>query len=221
MSGEIDNALLPVQFEKRREVTRGDLGESWDIFGDLGDSWGILGDLGGALGDDVFGENGANFGENTGDAVGELVEDDLEKPLGDSRGDAKGDLFPVPTFPALGDSGGVSSHSPLSWDNGKQVRVVDVMGLDGEEGVLTHNAPVKDKLSNIENGQANRLRSNIENGQANRLRSNIENSQDNRQRSNIENGQANRQRSKVSVQLSITYLQHWFERQRWASFGVC
>ena len=71
------------------------------------------------------------------------------------------------------------------------------MGLDGEEGVLTHNAPVKDKSSNIENGQANRLRSNIENGQANRLR------------------------SKVSVQLSITYLQHWFERQRWASFGVC
>lgn len=134
MSVKIDDALLLVQFEKRREVNLGDLGESWDILGDLGD----------ALGDDsVFGENGASFGEHIGE---ELVEDDLEKLLGDMRGDARGDLFPSPIFPALGDSGGVSSHSPLSWESGKWGKVVNAIGLDGEEGLFRHNSPIRRKV---------------------------------------------------------------------------
>ena len=107
-----------------------------------------MGDLGDALGDKI--ENGANFGEHFGDAVGELAECDLEKSLGDMIGDAKGDLFPIPTFPALGDSGGVGSHPPLSWETGKRGEVVNVMGLesDGEEGLLMHNAPVRKSQRN-------------------------------------------------------------------------
>lgn len=75
----------------------------------LGVSWNVLGDRGDALGDDViFEENGENLGEHFGEARGEL---------GDIIGNTCGDLFPNPTLPALGESGGVSSHSPLSWES--------------------------------------------------------------------------------------------------------
>ena len=147
MSKESEELLL-VQFENMRR-SLGDLWISWDILGDFGASWDN--DLGDSLGEDnVLGENGENLWEHFREGEGE---GDLEKVLWDIRGDARGDLFPSPTLPVFGESGGVSNHSSLcseSGDLGKPgvlsfVGLIGyIMGLNGEEGLLKHgDTPVK------------------------------------------------------------------------------
>ena len=78
MSKESEELLL-VQFENRCRGSLGNLRIAWDILGDFGASLDIFGE------DNVFGENGENFGEVVGEA-------DLEKVPSDIRGD----LFPSP-----------------------------------------------------------------------------------------------------------------------------